>query len=473
MNTDNISIIVAFNKKFGIGKDGKLPWHIPEDLKHFRDLTKDGVCIMGHKTYLSIPEKYRPLRDRLNIVVTLMPWQYKSDARVLYVTLEELDGLHFNKNIFICGGEFLYKKYMGIANKLYATLITDNTDKVECDTFFPIENFNKYEISEYSPQYDKYRFITYTKSKTSHGELAYLQLLRDVGTNGNYRPDRTGTGTTSMFAPDPLRFDISKSIPLYTTKFVPIKAIIKELLWFLRGETDSKILEAQGVNIWKDNTSREFLDKRGLTNYIEGDLGPLYGVNLRAYNAEYHGCQQSYIGKGIDQIQNLITGLKEDPYSRRHLITTFNPATVSQCVLYPCHGIAIMFYVGGADGRGENDYGGGFAEKKHLSCHVTIRSNDLLLGNPFNVASYAILVYIIAKKVDMKPKDLIISIGDAHIYKTHKEAIELLLKRSVLPFPVLEVNDNIKDIDISEIKVEDFNLVGYLSHDSIKAPMAI
>lgn len=467
MNTDNISIIVAFNKKFGIGKEGKLPWHIPEDLKHFRDLTKDGVCVMGHKTYLSIPEKYRPLRDRLNVVVTLMPWQYKSDARVLYVTLEELDGLHFNKNIFICGGEFLYKKYMGIANKLYATVITDDTNKVECDTFFPIQNFNQYEISDYSPQYDKYRFITYTKSSAQHSELAYLQLLRNIEKNGNYRPDRTGTGTTSIFAPDPLRFDISKSIPLYTTKFVPIKAIIKELLWFLRGETDSKILEEQGVNIWKDNTSREFLDKRGLTHYIEGDLGPLYGVNFRAYNAEYHGCLKSYIGKGVDQIQNLITGLKEDPYSRRHLITTFNPATVNQCVLYPCHGIAIMFYVTDIEDSDTKEI------VKHLSCHVTIRSNDLLLGNPFNVASYAILVYIIAKKVDMKPKDLIISIGDAHIYKTHKEAIELLLKRSVLPFPVLEVNDNIKDIDISEIKVEDFNLVGYLSHDSIKAPMAI
>jgi thymidylate synthase len=234
--------------------------------------------------------------------------------------------------------------------------------------------------------------------------------------------------------------------------------IILELLWFLKGQTDSKILEKEGINIWKLNTTREFLDNRGLTHLREGDLGELYGISFRAFNAVYKGCDHNHIGEGVDQIQNLISGLKNDPFSRRHLMTTFNPASVSRSCLWPCHGIAIMFYVDEID------------DIKYLSCHVVNRSQDTVLGVPTNFASYAILTHIIAKYVDMKPKNLIVSMGDAHIYQNHYEQVKVQLSRKPLPFPVLKIKD-IKPIE--ELDITDFELIGYLYHPRISAPMAV
>lgn len=461
-----INIIVAFTSKgFGIGKNNTIPWNIPEDLKHFQDVTKHSIVVMGHNTYLSIPEKNRPLPDRFNIVITSMPLKYTSNTHVVFATIEEidsfLDSYNDTDNIYIIGGASIYQKYVGIADNIIATIIDKD---IECDTLFPVENFGFYEIDSYSPikfsetEKCNYRIVKYKKTIRMHNEYEYLNLLDQVMQYGEERPDRTGIGTKSIFAPDDLRFDISKMIPLYTTKFVGIKMVIKELLWFIRGQTDSKLLEEQGVNIWKCNTSREFLDNRNLQHYKEGDLGPLYGINFRSFNAEYKGCNIDHKGQGVDQLMNLINGLKNDPYSRRHIITTFNPATVDQCVLYPCHGLTIMMYVD---------------SNRRLSCKVMIRSNDLLLGNPVNVTSYAIFTHIIAKMVDMTPKELIISIGDAHIYMNHLEQVKTLLKRKPLPFPILEINDDIKNKRLEDITIDDFNLVGYLYHPAIKAPMAI
>jgi thymidylate synthase len=466
-----INIIVAFTTKaFGIGKNNTLPWHIPEDLKHFADVTKDAVVIMGYKTWMSIPEDKKPLKNRINIVVSSTEVSSTDDAisSVKFVHPSALDQeimYHHQRllNIFIIGGASLYNKYMGVADKIYATFIDKD---VQCDTFFPIQRFDTYEIESFGPlmhsqeENCKFRFVTYTKSDKKHDEHGYLQLLKNIMEDGIERPDRTGVGTKSMFAPNPLRFDISKSIPVYTTKFVGIKMVIKELLWFLRGQTDSKLLEQEGINIWKGNTTRDFLDARGLHDYREGDTGPLYS-NLRIFGCDYKGCDVDHLGYGIDQVQNFIDGIKADPFSRRHLMTTYNPATVSQCVLYPCHGIVIQGHCESINGE------------MHLSMQVYIRSNDLFLGNAFNVTSYAVLTYIIAKYVDMKPRNLIITIGDAHIYQNHYEQVMTQLSRSPLPFPVLEVSDAIKSKKIEEISVEDFTLHCYLHHPTIKAQMAV
>ena len=286
-----------------------------------------------------------------------------------------------------------------------------------------------------------YRFIDYVKNKKPSDEYNYLNLLKNIMGNGIERPDRTGVGTKSIFSPNPLRFDISESIPIVTTKFLSFKMVLLELLWFLKGQTDSKILEKEGINIWKLNTTRKFLDNRGLSHLREGDLGELYGISFRAFNAVYKGCDHNHIGEGVDQIQNLIQNLKDDPFSRRHLMTTFNPASVSRSCLWPCHGVAIMFYVDEID------------QEKYLSCHVVNRSQDTVLGVP--------------------TKNLIVSMGDAHIYQNHYEQVKLQLSRKPMPFASLKISDDIVNKPIEQLDVKDFELIGYLYHPRIAAPMAV
>jgi len=294
-------------------------------------------------------------------------------------------------------------------------------------------------------------------------EHAYLETLRDVLENGSVRPDRTGVGTVSLFARQ-MRFDISSSVPILTTKRMPFKMIIRELLWFLRGETDSKVLERQGVSIWQGNTTREFLDARGLSTYTEGDIGPMYGYQWRHYGCPYEGCDADYTGKGFDQLTRLIDGLKTDPFSRRHMLTTYNPEAVDASVLAPCHGIVAQFYVNQSTASNP---------KLRLSCHVYNRSQDMFLGVPFNIASYAVMTYIIAKKCDMDPYELIVSTGDTHIYSTHIEQVKEQLKRHPFAFPKLSINENVATKSFKELDVSDFELIGYQHHTALSAPMAV
>jgi dihydrofolate reductase/thymidylate synthase len=462
----SIEIIVAFStKNLVIGKDGQIPWDIPEDLKHFAEITKDSIVVMGRKTYESIPSSIRPLKNRLNLVITSTPTNYQNiPDQLQYLSPEDLKAFmttHQDKRFCIIGGAALYQEYLGKAHKIHSTQIDK---KYDGDVFFPTENFDKYEITGYSEnkysasEQCNYRYIEYTLTDKPHDEYVYLNLLKDIMQNGNTRPDRTKIGTKSVFSRQ-IRFDISNSVPFTTTKHLAYKAVIKELLFFLKGQTDSKVLETEGVNIWRDNTTREFLDNRGLTSYREGDMGPMYGFQWFHMGASYEGCDADYKNKGYNQMANLIKNLKEDPFSRRHLLTTYNPADVSKSVLAPCHGIAIMFYVEEIDNQ------------KHLSCHTVIRSSDSALGLPFNIASYAILTYIIAAQVDMKPKELVISTGDSHIYLNHINALEAQLTRTPFPKPVLIYKTPTKLNE--EITIDDFEVIGYLAHPAIKMAMAI
>lgn len=467
-----IEIVAAFTKNgFGIGRDGKLPWNIPEDLRRFAKITAGGIVVMGYMTWISIPENKRPLKGRLNVVVTNTPTAQIETVEIVYVLKEELDsflgalmGIYKDKTVYVIGGESLYKKYVGVADKIHATIV----DRAYvCDRSFPVGRFGEYKIEEWGPllfdegEKTDYRFVTYVKNDREQGEKGYLGMLKDVIEKGSERPDRTGVGTRSLFAPPALRFDISKSIPLYTTKLVGFKTVLKELLWFIRGETDSKILEGQGVNIWRGNTTREFLDKRGLGHYEEGWVGPMYGFNWRHFGATYEGADADYTGKGYDQLSELVKGLREDPWSRRHMITTFDPSVVEQSVLAPCHGIVVQFYV--------SQIGEGLG----LSCHAYIRSNDLFLGNPFNVASYGAMTHLIAKMVEMVPVELVVSFGDAHVYLNHLSQVKEQIERKPLPFPALVVHESVKEKSFEEITIEDFEIVAYMSHPAIRAPMAV
>ena len=461
-----VIIIGAIDKDRGIGLNNELPWHITEDLKFFKEKTINNVVVMGNNTFKSLGNK--ELKDRKNIVLTKNNDLIENNPD-LYMNMEKLN-VYINKNrkkvnIYIIGGEMLYNYFIRKADIIYLTVIDKNFG---CDCKFPFIP-NNYEITNYSQskfddtQNVNYRFIEYRYTKEPClNEFQYLHLAQDILKYGNERTDRTGVGTKSLFGRQ-MRFDISKSVPILTTKKVPFKLTIEELLWFLRGETDSKILEEKGIKIWSGNTSREFLDNRGLNHYEIGDIGPMYGWVWRHFGANYVDCKTDYSGKGIDQLEQVIHMLKTDPFSRRILMTDYDPSIADKGVLICCHGIVVQFYVEVIDGI------------KHLSCHVYIRSNDQFLGQPINILSYSILTYIIALKTELKPKELVISLGDCHIYKSHLTQIKQQLMREPLTPPKLVLNPEIKNKDWKDITVDDFELIGYNYNvrPTIKAPMAV
>ena len=243
-------------------------------------------------------------------------------------------------------------------------------------------------------------------------EDQYLNLLRKVLKEGIEKPDRTGVGTYSLFG-EKMEFDISKSIPILTTKKVFWKKVLIEFLWFVSGKTDIDTLQKQGVRFWDANSSREFLDKRGLTHLREGDLGPIYGFNWRHFGAVYKNCDTDYTGQGIDQLKTIIDMLKNDPFSRRLILTSWNTSIIDQMALPPCHH---TFQLNVVEINGE----------KYLDCMLIQRSGDLFLGIPFNIASYSFLTYMLAHLTGMKPRKFIHIIGDAHVYKNHIDAVKNL-----------------------------------------------
>jgi thymidylate synthase len=261
----------------------------------------------------------------------------------------------------------------------------------------------------------------------------YLHLLQDILENGTNKTDRTGTGTISVFGRQ-MRFDLSKGFPLVTTKKLHLRSIIHELLWFLKGETNIKYLKDNGVSIWD-----EWADENG-------ELGPVYGSQWRSWPAPD--------GRHIDQIAQVIHQIKTKPYSRRHIVTAWNPAEVDKMALPPCHAL-FQFYV--ADGK--------------LSCQLYQRSCDTFLGVPFNIASYALLTYMFAQQCDLEPGDFVWTGGDVHLYTNHLEQTKLQLTREPFPLPQLVIKR--KPESIFDYKFEDFEIVNYQHHPSIKAPIAV
>jgi thymidylate synthase len=261
----------------------------------------------------------------------------------------------------------------------------------------------------------------------------YHKLLRHILENGNKKEDRTGVGTISVFAYQ-MRFDLSKGFPLVTTKKLHLKSIIYELLWFLNGDTNIKYLKDHGVSIWD-----EWADENG-------DLGPVYGYQWRSWPGRN--------GEKIDQISKLMEQLKKKPDSRRHIVTAWNPAEVDNMALPPCHAM-FQFYV--ADGK--------------LSCQLYQRSCDTFLGLPFNIASYALLVHMIAQQCNLEPGDFVWTGGDVHIYNNHVDQVNLQLTRE--PFALPQLNIRRKPSSIFDYQFEDFEILNYQSHPSIKAPIAV
>ncbi len=261
----------------------------------------------------------------------------------------------------------------------------------------------------------------------------YLDLLRYVKENGAYKGDRTGTGIHSVFGYQ-MRFNMEDGFPLLTTKKLHLKSIIYELLWFLQGDTNVKYLQEHGVRIWN-----EWAD-------ADGDLGPIYGYQWRKW--------KDYKGGHIDQITEAIETIKNNPESRRIIVSAWNVADLPDMKLPPCHAF-FQFYVAGGK----------------LSLQLYQRSADIFLGVPFNIASYALLLLMVAQVTGLKPGDFVHTLGDAHIYSNHMEQVELQLTREPRPLPVMKLNPDVKSI--FDFKYEDFTLEGYDPHPHIKATVAV
>lgn len=312
-----------------------------------------------------------------------------------------------------------------------------------------------------------------------HEEHQYLNLIRNIISTGEHRPDRTGTGTRSIFAPPQLRFSLSKPgsspsspipvLPLLTTKRVFLRAVIAELLWFVSGNTSSLSLNEAGVKIWDGNGSREYLDSVGLSHREVGDLGPVYGFQWRHFGAEYIDAKADYSGKGVDQIADVIRKLKETPYDRRIILSAWNPADLKKMALPPCHMFA-QFYVSYPQSSSED----GDKGKGTLSCLLYQRSCDMGLGVPFNIASYALLTHMLAHATDLNPGTLIHTMGDAHVYLDHLDALQEQITREPTPFPTLDIKrDDRGSGQIDGWSVTDFEVLDYKPHKSIKMKMSV
>ena len=486
-----------------IGVNNKLFTGINEDFTHFKEQTKDKVVVMGYNTFTSLPgnKPINILRERLNVVITNNHYdiliQKITESKdildiLVYKTFDEfysalLSGILKNNSlmhkyidildIFIIGGSYLYDYVYDNyrVNMIYETLndvniSIDNHEKDKITYFKRVIDENRF-IKIYSKHSSdsirvnsvsgdtktidgKYEINIYqNKEDVNFQELEYLKLLKDIYNNGIMKDSRNSR-VTSIFSPPHMRFDLRKGFPLITTKKVAWKTVLRELLWFISGSTDNKVLQNKKVNIWTANSKKEYLEKIGLGDYREGELGPIYGFQWRHFGAKYQGAEHDYTNQGVDQLEYIINLIKNDPTSRRIIINSWNASDLKKMALPPCH-VMVQFNVDTNEGC--------------IDAKLTQRSGDMFLGVPFNIASYSFLLHIICNITGYKPRYFIHDIGDAHIYENHKEAILQQIKRPSYSFPQLEIKNKLENID--NINENDFNIINYKHHTPIKAIM--
>lgn len=497
----NFECIFACDSQFGIGKNGDLPWRgtpiANADLKWFSQLTTlaHTAVIMGRKTMESIPAKSWPLPGRINIVLsranegitlegvlTKSPVVHMSSLNAALAWCRDNYTFRIN-NVFVIGGASLYNEAFAhpLCKRVYMTEIFGNYD---CDTHICGDILLKYfeDKRKLLLNFGSYHFPTAitvfepianiedgnvwcsgaqreTNPSTTKSEWRYLDLMESLV----YEPprgNRTGILTSGKFG-QVLKFNLSDKhgliMPLLTTKFVAFKAIAVELLWFLRGSTDTEFLKKHGVTIWNDNTTRGFLDKRGLTDYAEGETGPIYGSQWRNWN-----------GEGIDQLADIIARIKKDPTDRRLLVSAWNPSKINKMTLPPCH-YCFQFYVG-FDGD----------KPVTLSCLVNMRSADMALGVPFNIASYALLTHMVAQITGLRSHKLTLVMGDCHVYANQLAAIEEQLRRRPVAPPTFRFSQKIlhkPNLSIDDFAwcadPSDFIVENYYPYPPIKMEMAV
>ena len=482
------SIIVATDTEGGIGRKDdnnySIPWKSSIDMKFFKDTTsktnnsdKKNAVIMGRNTYLSLPERNgnRGLPNRYNIIISSQSELFNKDESV--VCTSSLN-LAINKcieeknieNIFVIGGSQLYEEALKHPNLeyVYWNLILETKNK--CNIFFPITMSEIGNICFFDNSYDliqmnssKLQFNKFIKKDCNLDESKYLNTLKEIMLNGDQRQTRNSI-TKSLFG-ERLVFDLKDKFPLLTTKKMFLRGIFEELIWFLKGNTNSKLLEEKNVNIWKWNSTQDFINSINLP-YNEGDIGNMYGFQWRHAGADYEGCDKDYSEKGFDQIEYCLNLLKNDKYSRRILMTTYIPHEAEKGVLYPCHGLTVQWYV--------REYNG----INYLSCHMYQRSADMFLGVPFNISSYALLCHMFCEVLNndssydgipFKPDRLVMSFGDIHIYECHYEQVKKQIERKPFAFPQIKFKRNLNKLE--DFVWNDIEILNYYHHAGIKGQM--
>ena len=444
-----MNIIFAIDQQGGYAKNNEIPWKNKDDMIHFKASTINNVVIMGHNTWMSLPK--RPLKNRINIVVSRLPL---SNA-IVFPSLSEAFAYanQLEKSIWVIGGGILLHESLchPALKKLYITHVDGSYD---CDKLFqfPFDRLQK--IQEDTIPNGKIA-VYVSLIRVNYGEILYLKLAKKILQTGNKRNTRNGV-TTSIFG-EQLKINLAVGFPLLTTKKMFWRGIVEELLMFINGDTNTKLLEEKNINIWKQNTSKTFIQDKPLA---EGDMGPMYGFQWRHFGETYIDCNSSY--NGYDQLYAIVQEIKTNPSSRRLIFTTFNPIQANDGVLYPCHSLVVQFYV----------------EDKKLSCHMYQRSGDYMLGVPFNIASSALLTHIVANLTDLDVGELCISFGDVHLYEQHIAGIKEQLTRYPYEFPSLIIKHKLKLNMREKLSCcdrpavwDDFLINNYTCYNSIKVPM--
>lgn len=441
-------LIVAMDEKGGICKNNKLPWNSKEELRLFREKTMGRKIVVGSRTANTIPI----LNGRKVICITNRIKEFKNYEYTPIYCTEDISSVP--EDAIVAGGAQIYRLALTSSDRIKIIHLSIIKGEYVCDTFFNLEWIRDFVIVDKKEYKD---FTHYTLHRYKSGEYQYLDLLKNIITNGVKREGRNGS-TISIFKND-MVFDLREGFPLLTTKKMFLRGIVEEFLFFLRGETDTTYLSEKKVRIWEGNTTKEFISNRGL-DYAEGVMGPMYGYQWRFYNAPYTTNENGRPIKsdgGIDQLKNVINTINNDPYSRRILMTSYNPSQAEQGVLYPCHSITIQFYV-----EGDN-----------LDMYCYNRSQDVFLGVPFNIASSSLLLMTIAKITNKIPRFFHMTMGDTHIYSNHIKQVEQQILRIPYKFPTLKLPEIKTMSDFHKLNVNDFCLEKYNSHSSIKAKMVV
>jgi thymidylate synthase len=472
MNHLKVYCIVAINPNlktsngdYIISIDHKIPWNLTKDgdFEYFQSKTQNVALIGGRNTWNEILKLNKEdfFKNREAICVSsvytdihdneILYWDNPIYKNLTFVkTFEEaLQSIKRYNKVFVIGGQELYSEAIGhpLTRKVYISKILASNETEVLN-----ENYKVFKYSELSSNYKNIKnTLTLEVFKRDYSEEEeYLNLLEELIKTPPH-PNRTSITTSSLFAKS-LTFSLEDNkIPLLTSKKVSFNTILHELIWFLRGEPNINYLKEHNIHIWDGNTSREFLDANGLKDYQVGETGPIYGVQWRKW------------GGMIDQLKNVIESIKTNPFSRRHVVSAWNPSDLNKMCLPPCH-LLFIFNVELIN------------HQKYLNCHLTMRSNDIFLGNPFNIASYSILTHMVAKLCKLKAGKFNLTMVDCHLYSSHTEqSIKQLRRRDKLfGFPSIEFNkevDNYTEID--QFKFQDILLKNYYSWGVLKGDMVV
>lgn len=453
-----IIVIAAIDDNLGISKNGKIPWHNSEDLKHFKSLTMGNTVVCGKNTYLSLPKPRLPGRKIIVVSSTLK--EIDEDETIIVDSIDTALVLS-NSDVYIIGGSNIYKEI--IASRLFTRLVlTRIAGDYKCDKFFPkIDKNNLTIINSVNSVNHKLNIEFYSNPYRNQeiGEINYRNLLKDIIREGEHKQTRNGI-TLSIFQRT-LTFDLRNGqIPAINSKRVGVKSAFTELIWILNGSKNAKDLAAKGVKVWDANTSLDFLQKNSrLVNPKQGEMGETYGFVMRHYGAQYQGLDSDYTGQGYDQLAMVIDQIKNNPANRRMIINLFKPDAQSNCSLPPC----VMMYHFNVN-----------IERHELNCMVYIRSSDTPVGLPWNFLTGAYMLCLLAHLTGYKRGQLSFVLGDAHIYQENLPQVYEMLERDItnMKFPSLEISKSLNNLqDLLSMTKDDISVKNYKPHSSIKMTM--